>query len=438
MWARPARCGPPAPRSSSWPRSRRWSWGLTFGGGAAPLAIGDPGPLVRWGLPDRHARGQPLRGRAWSGALVTALFTLKAGEREFDAALDPASISAAVFTVAAAATGFLTFVNTFNPAVSARTRVRRAARPVPRRDRERPHVAASRRSRVPRSRCWPSRCARGRPTLFVAILAIAALVPMGTQGHSGEEANHNAAVMALVLHIIAAAVWLGGLLLMVVVRPLMSRDALATALSRYSSIALVGVHRRRHLGHRARHDRRRRVENLASPYGAILLVKVGALIALGVLGAWYRRRLIGTDCGEDAASRRFWALVALELALHGRWPAGAAAALARTRSADDLEPPGGAHARGVPHRRAASARADARPLVHGVEPRPAVGVRRRLRRSSSTSRASGGCAGAATLAAVPHRAVGRRAWLCCSGSRAAPSTPTRTTCSACTWSGTCC
>jgi hypothetical protein len=39
---------------------------------------------------------------------------------------------------------------------------------------------------------------------------------MGTQGHSGEEANHNAAVMALVLHMVGAAVWLGGLLLLVV------------------------------------------------------------------------------------------------------------------------------------------------------------------------------------------------------------------------------
>ena len=58
---------------------------------------------------------------------------------------------------------------------------------------------------------------------------------------------------------------------------------------------------------------------------------------------------------------------------------GAAAALARTASADDLEPPGRAHARGVPHRRRTAARADARPLVHVVEPRPAVGVRRRLR-----------------------------------------------------------
>ena len=91
-------------------------WGLIVGGGAAPFAIGDPGPLVRWGLPIATLAVN-LAAAGMVGALVTALFTLKAGEREFDAALDMASVCAALFTVAAATTGFFTFVNTFNPAV---------------------------------------------------------------------------------------------------------------------------------------------------------------------------------------------------------------------------------------------------------------------------------------------------------------------------------
>jgi putative copper resistance protein D len=301
-------------------------WGLIVGGGAAPFAIGDPGPLVRWGLPIATLAVN-LAAAGMVGALVTALFTLKAGEREFDAALDMASVCAALFTVAAATTGFFTFVNTFNPAVglgpefgaqlgrflveteSGRTWLLTAV------------AGATITVLAFAVRSWT-------PTLFVAILAIAALVPMGTQGHSGEEANHDAAVMALVLHIIAAAVWLGGLLLMVVVRPLMTRPALATAMSRYSSIALaafivvaISGTVRATIGVGA-------WENLASPYGAILLVKVGALVALGVLGAWYRRRLIGR-LGGEAESRRFWGLVALELGFMGL-ASGAAAALART------------------------------------------------------------------------------------------------------------
>ena len=301
-------------------------WGLIIGGGAAPFAIGDPGPLVRWGLPIATLAVN-LAAAGMVGALVTALFTLKAGEREFDAALDMASISAALFTVAAATTGFLTFVNTFNPAVGLG-----------------PEFGAQLGRflvETESGRTWMLTAVAGAtitvlafavrswtPTLFVSILAIAALVPMGTQGHSGEEANHNAAVMALVLHISAAAVWLGGLLLMVVVRPLMTRPTLATAMSRYSSIALaafivvaISGTVRATIGVGA-------WENLASPYGAILLVKVGALVALGVLGAWYRRRLIGR-LGGEAESRRFWGLVALELGFMGL-ASGAAAALART------------------------------------------------------------------------------------------------------------
>ena len=185
------------------------------------------------------------------GALVTALFALKAGEREFDAALDTASVSAAVFTVAAATTGFLTFVNAFNPAIGAGPEFgAQLGRFLVETEVGRTWLHHDRRRRRAH-RARPSRSARGRATLFVAILAIAALVPMATQGHSGEEANHNAAVMALVLHIIAAAVWLGGLLLMVVVRPLVGRDA-----HRDGAVALLehrarGLRRRRDLGHRA-------------------------------------------------------------------------------------------------------------------------------------------------------------------------------------------
>lgn len=306
-------------------------WGLLVGGGAAPFAIGDPGPVVRWGLPVATLVVN-LSAAGMVGSLVVALFTLKAGDRSFDAALDTASVSAAVFTLAAATTGFLTFVNTFNPAVGlgpefgaqlgrflvetegGRTWLLTAI------------AGASITVLAFAVRSWT-------PTLFVAILALAAMVPMGTQGHSGEEANHNAAVMATVLHIVGAAVWLGGLVLLVVIRAILQkehgREGVAAVLSRYSSIALaafvvvaVSGTVRASIGVGA-------WANLLSPYGAILLVKVGALIALGVLGAWYRRRLIGRFAETDAASRLFWGLVVLELAFMGI-ASGAAAALART------------------------------------------------------------------------------------------------------------
>lgn len=310
-------------------------WGLAYGGGAAPLAIGDPGPLARWGLPTAKLFVN-LSAAGMAGTLVTALFALRAGEREFDIALDTASISAAIFTISAAATGFLTFVDAFNPQVDAG-----------------PEFGAQLGRFLVETevgRTWLITTVAGAAltvltfavrswtaTFFVAILALAALVPMGTQGHSGEEAFHHEAMAALILHIVAAAAWLGGLLLMVLVRPLLSRGRLADVLARYSSIALAAFVVVALSGTVRAAIGLRDWQALFSPYGLILMVKVVALIALGALGAWYRARLIGR-LREDAASRTFWTLIGIELALMGV-ASGAAAALARTPPPVAATPP---------------------------------------------------------------------------------------------------
>ena len=301
-------------------------WALAYGGGAAPLTIGDPGPVARWGLPTAKLFVN-LSAAGMAGALVTALFSLKAGEREFDLALDTASISAAIFTVSAAATGFLTFVDAFNPAIDAgpefgaqlgrfliETEVGRTWLITT-------VVGAALTVLTFAVRSWTA-------TLFVAILALAALVPMGTQGHSGEKVFHHEAMTALILHIIAAAVWLGGLILMVLVRPLLGSDRGATVMARYSSLALAAFVVVALSGTVRAAIGLETWDDLFSPYGVILGAKIVALIGLGALGAWYRTRLIGR-LRTAAASRAFWTLVAFELALMGA-ASGAAAALART------------------------------------------------------------------------------------------------------------
>jgi len=301
--------------------------GLAFGGGAAGLQLGDAGPIVRWGLPTAKLIVN-LAAAGMVGVLVTALFTLRAGEREFDVALDTASIAAAVFTVAAGATGFFTFVSVLNPALDAgpvfgqqlgrflvETEVGRTWLITT--------VAGAMLTVLTFAvRSWPA-------TLFVTAAAVAALVPMGTQGHSGDDAFHHEAMMALILHIIGAAVWVGGLLLLVVVRPLLSRDRLADVVARYSSIALAAFMLVAVSGTVRAAIGLQDWTALLSPYGTILAVKVLALIALGCLGVWYRARLIGTMRDSDRIGRSFWMLVFFELAVMGL-ASGAAAALART------------------------------------------------------------------------------------------------------------
>ena len=299
---------------------------LAYGGGAAELQLGDPGPVARWGLPVAKLFVN-LAAAGMVGSLVTALFTLRAGEREFDVALDTASISAAVFTVAAAVTGFLTLIDAFNPEIAGPQFGAQLGRFLVEIEVGRTWLITTVAGAVLTVltfavRSWTA-------TFFVALLAMASLVPMGTQGHSGEEASHHEAMMALVLHLIGAAVWLGGLLLLVVVRPLLERRRLADVVARYSSIALAAFVLVTASGTVRAAIGLREWSALLSPYGVILCVKIVALVALGLFGAWYRTRLIGKMKDTDATSRPFWTLIAFELALMGV-ASGAAAALART------------------------------------------------------------------------------------------------------------
>ncbi|EXJ51778.1 copper transporter [Microbacterium sp. MRS-1] len=306
--------------------------GLLYGGGAAPLLVGDAGPVVRWGLPI-VTLGVNLSAAGMIGSLVLALFALRAGERPFDTALDVASISAALFTVVSGFTAFFTFVNIFNAT---------------------PNAGAEFGGQLGRflvstdpGRAWALTTLAGAAltvltfavrgwtsTLFVAALAIASLVPMATQGHSGDDAGHNIAVSALALHIIAAAAWLGGLLLLTVLRPQLRGAELGDALARYSSIALVAFVVVSLSGVARAAVGIVEPKYLLSAYGVLLGVKVVALLLMGALGARYRTGLISRiqrdeKPSAERSSRRFWGLVTLEIVFMGI-ASGAAVALSRT------------------------------------------------------------------------------------------------------------
>ncbi len=309
--------------------------GLGFGGGAAPLVLGDPGPFVRWGLPVAQLLVN-LAAAGMVGTLVMALFGLKAGARPWEVALDVASISAALFTVGAAATGFLTFLNAFNPVVDlSPTFGDQLGRFLTERELGVAWLittvwGALLTVMIFALRGWTA-------TLIAAVLAAASLIPIATQGHSGDLSSHNIAVTSLALHMAAAAVWLGGLVAVVVVRPLLGAKATATLVARYSSLALAAF------CVLAVSGTARAMVGLGgwagwlTGYGGILAVKVAALAALGVLGALYRTRLIAR-LGEDAPARRFWTLVGVELALMGL-ASGAAVALSRTPPPNAEQPP---------------------------------------------------------------------------------------------------
>lgn len=300
--------------------------GLAYGGGAAPLDLGDPGPLARWGLPiAKMFVNISLAGAL--GALVMALFAFKPGDRAYDVLLDTASFSAAALTVASGAAAFFNFILVFNPQVSLGPDF---GQQLGRYLTDNPLGTAWLLTVIGAAVltvltfAWRSWLA----TLFAAVLTVVVAMPMVTQGHAGDLANHNLAVSSLGMHVIGAGMWIGGLLAVVIVRPHVK--AITTTLQRYSSLALAAFIVVAASGVVRAFTGLGDWQYLFSPYGVLVIAKVIALLMLGIFGALYRTKLIAkTDTAKTA--KPFWALVALELAVMGI-ASGVAAALARTPS----------------------------------------------------------------------------------------------------------
>lgn len=322
---------------------------LVIGGAAVPPKLLDPGPIVMWGLPIVKMIAN-LAGAAMLGSLVLALFGLRSGARPFDVALDTASIAAALFTVTSAIAAVMTLLAAFNPKLTA--------------DSSFGDQLGMFLLTLPLGQAWLITVLMGAVitllafgwrgwtgTLMTAVLAAAAFLPLATQGHSGDLAGHNIAVNAILLHTVGAAVWIGGLVLLVVLRGVGAKDAktktktknaktdavdVPLLISRYSSLALAAYVVVAISGIARTVVAVGSWQELLSPYGLIVIGKAILLIALGLFGALYRRRLIphfsAADSGANSRAkekRSFWTLILGELALMGL-ASGAAAALART------------------------------------------------------------------------------------------------------------
>jgi putative copper resistance protein D len=166
--------------------------------------------------------------------------------------------------------------------------------------------------------------------VFLLFGAVAGLAPMALQGHSGNTASHDAATSALWLHIVFAALWLGGLVTLTIVGKGLVGASLRDAVSRYSTVALVSFVVVAASGYVGAEIRVGTLGNVFTPYGILVLVKVGVLVVLGIFGAYYRRSLIKRMApSAGRAQSAFWWLVCAELVFMGI-ASGVAAALART------------------------------------------------------------------------------------------------------------
>lgn len=281
---------------------------VAYGGTGEPSLSLDP--VARYGLPISTLFVN-LGGAGVLGALVLALVAVDSGRPEFGRALDVAAGCAAVWTVAAAAAGFATFVSIQPPPL--------------RFDDAFGTALASFLTGTELGQAWlvttfvaagvTVLCFAVRDQTAVVVVAITAavgLVPVVVQG-----ARVGSAVTgALVLQAIFTAIWFGGLLTLVLCRSLLDERRLAAVLRRYSTIAVlcsVVV-----VASSA-------VILIARP-GTLLVLELAMLVVLGLLAAAHRGFVVERRGGASAAGRR---VVVAELAVMGI-AAGLAAALVQT------------------------------------------------------------------------------------------------------------
>lgn len=294
-------------------------------GGAttAPLAA-DPGALARWGVPAARLVVDLGVGTVL-GALLLALLALSPGRPEYDRALDVAAAGAGVWTVGSAASALFTFANLSGGIASGfsttglgqyLTSVRLGQT----------WLIMTLAGALITVLCFAVR--RQGLLLVVVVVGIAALVRLSNEGHAGGTASHDLATTSILLHTLFAGVWLGGLVTIAVIRPVLVDGRLEVVLRRYSTFALIAFVVVAISGYLNAAVRVGSLPSLLTPYGLLVLVKVAALLALGLFGATQRRALIDR-IGRSSGSRMFWILVSAELAFMGV-ASGVAVALAST------------------------------------------------------------------------------------------------------------
>lgn len=303
---------------------------LAFGGAADAPGLADPGAVVRFGLPTAQLMFN-FGAAGTIGALVLACFALDGAKPEFNATLDFAAGAAAFWTIAAVATGFLTFMSvylqpiTFDDNFSQLLGNYLTSIPI--------GQAALVSTLIPAVVTLLCFAVRNQTALFfVTVFAAIGLVPMALEGHAAGTAGHDQAVSSFGLHVVFVAMWLGGLLTLVATRRTLEQGRIGPVLGRYSSLALMCFVIVAASGIVNAELRVGTFDNLATPYGILVIVKILALLALGAFGAIQRRFLIGRMQEKQNAGRGyFWWFVAAELAFMGI-ASGVAAALARTKT----------------------------------------------------------------------------------------------------------
>jgi cytochrome c oxidase assembly factor CtaG/putative copper export protein len=290
--------------------------GLLGGVFAAPVAgLPDPGALVRWGLPVVRAI-HDIAAASTVGLLVVAATIIPEarGTHRRVTAARYASASGVVWVVAGLVGLVFSFASYSSTPITDPTFGTEFQTFALQLETLRVAAISSAMALVVATGAAVVRRRSGMVAL--AALSILAMLPLALSGHAAGAASHDTAVNSLALHLVSAVVWVGGLLALVMLRPLLG-TALAVSVQRYSTLAgwcfvAVAVS-----GLANAWVRVGSIGNLASSYGALLVLKVVALVALGLAGWLQRARVVDRIAADPLAGRLFGRLAIVEVVVMG-------------------------------------------------------------------------------------------------------------------------
>ena len=300
---------------------------LAFGGGSRTPALGDPGVVVRVGLPIAKLLVD-LSAATMIGSLALALWAFASRERAYVRSIDIAAAAALVMTLASAATGFLTFMNvSLTPFSLDSTFGNQLGFFFTGIELGQAWLITTLLAALVAVLCIA--VTNQTALFFVGLAAVGTLVPMALQGHSAGVSGHAMAITSMGLHLVFVSVWLGGVLTLILLRGIIDADRLPVIVSRFSTMAIIAFIVVAVSGVANAMVRIGSFDALVgTPYGQLVLAKVAAMVVLGAFGFWQRGYLVKRRAGA-ATQKMFWWFIALELIIMGV-AAGLAAGLART------------------------------------------------------------------------------------------------------------
>ncbi|KYH45032.1 cytochrome c oxidase assembly protein [Branchiibius sp. NY16-3462-2] len=263
---------------------------LAYAGGAAPLELGDPGAVVRWGLPLLHAVQDGALAVTFGAFLLGGLLVPESATSHRRLFLSRvAAWSATVWFLVAVVGIVFAYADVAGVPLGTSGLLGDAWTTTWQLEVLRAPAISALIGLVVAVCAWLRPGRNGQAWLF--FITGFAILPLALVGHSATSNDHETGVNSLAGHVVSAALWAGGLFTLGLVWSRLGKSA-SDVVARFSKVAtwcyvIVGVS-----GVVLAVNRLGSWSSLGTAYGVELILKAVLLAGLGVLGYLQRQRVV--------------------------------------------------------------------------------------------------------------------------------------------------